>query len=109
MPYKAAILDALKDKEWHDYGDILEEVGQLVDPDVAYSKAEYYRAYHYKRSGKNLQDRVHGAKEDTVKTGQRLVVSKCIQTLRRNQKVEVEFDDANPKRRRPVRIKLGNA
>lgn len=91
--------------DWRDYQDILDEVAPLVPDDIAWKKAEWYREYHYKKSGKPVKPRRYGDSADTIKTGQRFIVAKSIQDLRRHGRVEVEYASDTAKRKKPLRIR----
>ncbi len=105
-PWTLRLLEKIKDGEWYDYRDVLIEVSELVPPGMAWRKAEYYREYHYRSRGKEPSDRKYGDRNDTIKTGQRLIVGKSITDLRRRGRIEVEYDEAsNSKRKTPKRIR----
>lgn len=107
QPWKQALLEALEGGDWHPYNDVLSAVAPTVPPDMAFQKAEYYRQYHYRKKGKQPSDRQHGTNLDTVKTGQRFIVSRTIQNLKRRGLVEVEGKTLpGGTRQRPYRIRL---
>lgn len=105
-PWTQKLLDQLSDGEWHDYKTLIKEVSLVVPEDLALEKAEYYRSRHYLKAGNPVAERTHGDVTNTIKTGQRLVLSRAIQSLSRRNRVEVEYSNENPKRRKPERIRL---
>lgn len=106
-PWSKRLVEVLRDGEWHDYGDVVKEASQEVPDELAYNKAEYYREYHYRRRGLEPASRRYGDKDDTIRTGQRFIVSKAIQQLKRRGEVEVlyEQDSSGRTRKRPSKIR----
>lgn len=106
-PWTQAILSLLDDGEWHDYRETVRVASACVPEEQAFAKAEYYRQYHYTRRGAMVADRRYGDREDTVKTGQRFIVSKSLQSLAKRGKIELSYDEADTRtRKRPVSVRL---
>lgn len=107
-PWTKRLLDALSDGEWHDYREMVREASQEVPEELAEERANYYRNYHYKRIGLSPADRRYGGREETIKTGQRFVVSKIIQALAKSQVVQIQYDSQTTgrTRKRPQKIRL---
>lgn len=106
-PWTVAVLDHLADGEWHDYIETVLVACEHVPEEQAFEKAEYYRQYHYSKSGRDIPERRYGDRGDSVKTGQRFIVSKCLQSLVSRGIVHVAYDENdNRKRKRPVAVRL---
>lgn len=101
------LLEILDDGLWHDHSEVLAELSALVPSDEAWKKGEWYREYHYKRSGRPVGERRYGSDTNTIATGQRVIAGKVIENLRRRAQVEVEYGESKPeaKRRRISRIR----
>lgn len=108
-PWTLAALEQLSDGQWHDYKDVIRVASEQVPEDMAFAKADYYRKYHYSRKGTEAPDtRRHGDRTDTVKTGQRFIASKSLQSLARRGKVVFSYDEADSRtRKRPIAVRLG--
>lgn len=114
QPWTDALLKVLDDGEWHDYQDVLREVCPSVPAEKAFQKAEYYRHYHYLKQGKEPPQhddgspkRRYGDQTNTIKTGQKFIISRAIQNLCRRGVVEVEtVMKTGGKRSRPISIRL---
>lgn len=104
-PWTIKLHELLDDGSWRDYKETLCEIALMVPEDVAFSKGEYYRQYHYKARGREAEARKNGCREDTIRTGQKLIAARAVQALRKRGVIEVEYDDANPQRKRPSRIR----
>lgn len=99
------LLKHLADGEWHPYEEIMDEISPTIPPGTAFRCAEYYRSYYYKKAGREVSDRKYGHTTDTIKTGQRLLLGRSIQGLNRKGRLEVEYDETNPKRKRPIKVR----
>lgn len=99
------VIEAISDGEWHAYEDVVKEAMAEVPEQPAFDKAEWYREYHYRKKGKEPAARRYGDREDTIRTGQRFIVSRSIQSLRRRRLVEVQYEDKGGVRKRPTAIR----
>jgi hypothetical protein len=108
LPWVNKLFDLLDDQEWHDYADILHISSLEVPEDLAEKKGEYYRSYHYRKAGHEVAERRSGGQSETIKTGQRFVVSKVIQRYTQQGLLEIEYDNTtvDRRRKRPHNIRL---
>jgi hypothetical protein len=84
---------------------VVKQAGSEVPEKMAYDKAEYYREYHYRRRGLEPAPRRYGDREDTVRTGRRFIVSKAVNLLVKNGRVEVMYENSERSRKRPHKIR----
>lgn len=106
-PWRIRILELLANGDWWEYGLLIREVSPMVPAGMAWRQAETSRARHYIDRGLAVPERTRGSKSDTIITGQRFYIGKAINQLKREGKIEVEYTN-NPKRQRPLRIRLIN-
>lgn len=101
------LIEILDDGLWHEHGEVMSSLAALVPSEEAWKKGEWYREYHYKRSGRPVGERRFGTEANTIASGQRVIAGKVIENLRRRGQIEVEYDQSRPdaKRRRISRIR----
>lgn len=104
-PWTTLVFELLQDGEWHEFTAVRDQAAMLVPSHTAFHAAEARRARHYKQQNREVQDRQYGSREDTILSGQRAFVTKSIQEMRRNGRIEVEYGE-QPQRKRVVRIRL---
>jgi len=106
QPWKTALVEALSDGEWHNYKQIVQDISSSVPPDMGFNKGEYYRQYHYRKKGQEPPKRRYGTDTDTMRTGQRVVLSRTIQNLCHSHVIEIQRTTDPGVRSRPEFIRL---
>lgn len=105
-PWCLALFELLDDGDWHDWETVMKEVGPAVPDELAFEKGEYYRAYYYRRRGETVRPRLLGGKAATIRSGQRLVLTRTIRLLETRRRVILEFEEQGPRRKKPVRLRM---
>lgn len=106
VPWVAALLEILEDGEWHFYQEAIDKAGQVIPANLGWEKGEYYRSYHYTRSGKPVQPRKMGTSVETINSGRRIIMSNLVRLLAKRRILEIKYEDPKAKRKSPVKIKL---
>lgn len=109
-PLGRAVLEVIKDGEWHPIEDVIDKVSPTVPPGVAWRFQEKRREAHYRSSNREMGARVKDvSQESIIFSGRRALARKCINDMNRSgrgQRIEVEWNDPSSSRKRISRIKI---
>lgn len=93
-PVQHKIMEILPENgEWLDFEKLAELVSPCVAAGEAWRYAEQNRLQYFKRKGIPPQDRKYGNEANTIISGQRMIILRHIRTLRKSDRVEVEYID----------------
>lgn len=100
------VLSLLDSMDWVDYEKVVTEAADSVPDAMALERAEFYRAYYHRRKGQPVPERA-GTPDRALHTGQRIVLTKTIQSLARQGYLEIGYPvaSANVLRRHPAQVR----
>lgn len=105
-----AVLEVIKDGEWHKIEEVIDKVSPLVPPGVAWRHAEKKRQNYYTRRNREPGARIREVSQEAIIfSGRRSIARKCINDMNRQgrgQRIEVEWNDPSSPKKRISKIKV---
>lgn len=100
-PWVKQVLVILRDGEWHDFTKVINELAKLVPPGVAYRRGEKYS------HGGELKTRTRPKpKEEIIRIGAREEVRVALRGLVGTGRIEYDYRQVGPVKKRPARVRL---